>query len=542
MRNTLKRTLSLVLAVLMLASVAATSISVSANDGAKYMHTLEDAMAYWESDQEGCYGEAIPRTQVYFYMPEEWKNEHNDYYDGVSLDSCAAGVYWWSGSALPADYLPWYSTNAWPGYALTTQEAPGVFSAAVPFDATEIIFNNTIDGGMDSTLDIYTLAVQTSNIPMAYDGADPYGFYPNGLTSVEGMIFVSDPEGKEVNPFNQKVTYAGAWFYYYGNGEYGTAPTKAEAGEFVYKNGEFPSSNLVVKPETINVGVGGTKSITANKNPLTVTFSNEGIATVVANEDGTYTLQGVAAGTTTATFTYTDEETQETEEDTIEVTIVEPSFMPDSLTMNIGDLEFVIGLGLGENAVWSSSNNKVITVDSTGTVTAVGAGKADIVVTQGDKVVKCPVTVKAPVQPSLNKKTAKLAAGATTTITVKNGKATSWKSSNAKVATVKNGKVTALKKGTATITAKVNGKSLTCKVTVSTNPKLAKSTITVKKNKSTTVNIIGAASKPTVSKCQIAKITPSVKKLTIKAGKKAGSQKVTVTVNGVKLKLTVKVK
>jgi hypothetical protein len=83
-------------------------MSASANDGEKYMHTLDNAMAYWESD-EG-YAAEIPKQKVYFYMPEKWYNEHNDYYDAnVGLDSCAAGVYWWGSTAEPAQYLPMYS-------------------------------------------------------------------------------------------------------------------------------------------------------------------------------------------------------------------------------------------------------------------------------------------------------------------------------------------------------------------------------------------------------------------------------------------------
>ena len=69
---------------------------------------------------------------------------------------------------------------------------------------------------------------------------------------------------------------------------------------------------------------------------------------------------------------------------------------------------------------------------------------------------------------SINKKTAKLSVGKTTTLKIKGAKGKiKWKSSNTEVATVSSkGKVTGKKTGTATITATVNKKSYTCEVTV----------------------------------------------------------------------------
>lgn len=69
---------------------------------------------------------------------------------------------------------------------------------------------------------------------------------------------------------------------------------------------------------------------------------------------------------------------------------------------------------------------------------------------------------------SINKKTAKLSVGKTTTLKIKEAKGKiNWKSSNTEVATVSSkGKVTGKKTGTATITATVNKKSYTCEVTV----------------------------------------------------------------------------
>lgn len=146
----------------------------------------------------------------------------------------------------------------------------------------------------------------------------------------------------------------------------------------------------------------------------------------------------------------------------------------------------------------------------------------------------------------LNKTAVSLKSGATADLKVSNGKAKSWSSSNTKVATVKNGKVTALKKGSVTITATLTtGKKLTCKVNVTSSPKLSKTSVKVKKNKTVSVKITGKAGsvKNVYINTKIAKITSKNTASTLKVkGLKKGSTTLKVKVNGVTLKLKVKVK
>lgn len=138
-----------------------------------------------------------------------------------------------------------------------------------------------------------------------------------------------------------------------------------------------------------------------------------------------------------------------------------------------------------------------------------------------------------------------LNAGATAAIKPSSGTAKAWVSNKKSVAAVKNGKVYALKKGTATVTVTIrDGAKVTGKVTVKTSPKLSKSSVTVKKGKTTTVKITGKCSviANVYTNTKIAKITSknTATTLTVK-GLKKGSTTLKVKVNGVILSLKVKV-
>lgn len=146
----------------------------------------------------------------------------------------------------------------------------------------------------------------------------------------------------------------------------------------------------------------------------------------------------------------------------------------------------------------------------------------------------------------LNKTSLSLKAGTVFTLKTQGGKAVSWKSSKSSVASVKNGKVTALKKGSATITATAEtGVKLSCKVKVTTSPKLSRTKINVKKNRTAKVKIIGKASSVNnvYKNTGYAKIVSKKSASTIKVkGVKKGTTTLKIKVNGVNLKLKVKVK
>ncbi len=149
---------------------------------------------------------------------------------------------------------------------------------------------------------------------------------------------------------------------------------------------------------------------------------------------------------------------------------------------------------------------------------------------------------------SLEKSSATVYVKGTTQINAKvaNSSAkTTYTSSDTKVATVSStGKVTAKKAGKATITVTNNGVSKKFTVDVK-NPKLSKKTVTVKKNKTVKVKIIGKIKgvNNKYTNTKFAKITSkkSASTLTIK-GLKKGNTTLKINVSGITLRLKVKVK
>ncbi len=120
-----------------------------------------------------------------------------------------------------------------------------------------------------------------------------------------------------------------------------------------------------------------------------------------------------------------------------------------------------------KNLVWKSSDDKVVTVDNNGKVTAIGNGNATITATSSNGLVAtCEMVSNTNVVPvssiKLDKDTVEIYVGDTTpieyTISPKNAtsKNVTWESSNKSIAIVENGYIIARKEGRATITARTN--------------------------------------------------------------------------------------
>ena len=161
---------------------------------------------------------------------------------------------------------------------------------------------------------------------------------------------------------------------------------------------------------------------------------------------------------------------------------------------------------------WSSSNEKVATVDKEGTVKAIAEGKAIITatvtpttetnkaITASKKEGKCEVTVSRPntadSDVALDVTDTKIEPGKTKKITVKSGGDVTWTSSDNSIATVdEKGNVTAKKEGKVTITA------------TSKNNKNKKSKCEVVVGQDTTVGLMLDPKEKTLNPGQTQKIT-----------------------------------
>lgn len=305
----LKKIISLFLTVILAVSMfAVAAVSVSA-----------------EVDEQGRYipSEDVDTYKYYFYMPSDWYND------------CAsqAGVYWWIGSDSP---------SAWPGYNAYEADADGIYYSSVPVDATTIIWNNAFDGGEDTTSPDYAKAIQTTDVSSqfyslgdseVYDSeffAEMENYYNNDKSALgsfadnffydeeyglgfsfnyNNMIYVINPNMVSENPLNGKLVCGGEWYFYYGNGEYGTYPTRDEA---LQKGKLFSSDYQPSKEEP------STENTTVYTEPTET----------VDNTDSTASTD-VTAGTESselyltvnATSNYFPEATAEYNEDTNEVTV-----------------------------------------------------------------------------------------------------------------------------------------------------------------------------------------------------------------------------
>lgn len=135
----------------------------------------------------------------------------------------------------------------------------------------------------------------------------------------------------------------------------------------------------------------------------------------------------------------------------------------------------------------------------------------------------------------------------TKTLKVTNGTVKTWSTSSKKIATVSKGKVVALTKGKVRITATLtNGKKLTCNVTVTTSPKLSRTTLNLKKGKTATVKLTSKVANINNKyyNTKVAKIVSKANATSIKVkALKKGTTTLKIRVNGVNvLRLKVKVK
>ena len=259
------------------------------------------------------------------------------------------------------------------------------------------------------------------------------------------------------------------------------------------------SIELSTTSQSLNLTDNKTADITVTVKPddaadKSVVWSISGDAVTLAgsDEDATRTVTAQKGGTATVTVKANDGSNVS---QSIEITVTDDTPVPvtgvslnkNTLSLTVGGKDTLIATVAPTNASnqkvsWSTSSDKIASVDSNGNVTAVAQGSATITATteDGKKTATCTVTVTASTVAvtgvKLDKSTATVNVNGTTQLTATvepsnaANKNVTWKSSNTGIATVdSNGKVTGKSVGEATITVTTadGGKTATCKVTVS---------------------------------------------------------------------------
>lgn len=218
---------------------------------------------------------------------------------------------------------------------------------------------------------------------------------------------------------------------------------------------------------------------TVDENGL-VTPLKAGTATITVTAQAVVTTNGMALFTTRATAKCTVTVT----DNSIPATNIELDTY--SKTMTVGEKAKLTATVKPDDSTdkvtWKSKNDKIVSVDENGNITALAVGETEVIATAGSVSAVCNVTVEGVKvsEVKLNKTSVSLKAGETeqltATVTPDNAtdKTVTWTSSNEKIATVADGKITAVAPGTATITATAGDKSATCTVTVAKEAQIIK--------------------------------------------------------------------
>lgn len=240
------------------------------------------------------------------------------------------------------------------------------------------------------------------------------------------------------------------------------------------------ASSITLDQESITLTIGGTQTLNVTINPDNTTYkdvtwdSNDPSVAVVS--DGVVTAVGIGTANIRAMVG------QVTANCTVTVNPIEAQ----SVTLSSSSESLFIGQSLQLTATvnpenttdktitWISDNASIATVSTTGEVTAIALGTANITAECGNVSATCAITVN-PItseQLVMNYTVLTLKMGATQQLTAAiyptntTDQNITWTTSNSDIVTVENGLVTATGIGTATITAQNGNQIATCTVTV----------------------------------------------------------------------------
>ena len=273
-----KKLISILLSVAMVVTVFSTLPVASALE--TNSNSTENTETKYVTNLGGTYTGPIKNKskRYYFAMPKEW----------CTFSNATACAYWWDGEDSCAD---WQNSYEMRPTTINTDDGSKVYYIDIDENITSIVFNNGIDLGQKSEDEElppnYGKACQTNAIYL--QGYDPNEtmIYPDGLDSMEKMIYVPDDIEYELS--GSKV-YRGEWYYLHSDGKW-----DAEKGS-VYETKDV-NVKLDKRKDTVNIGDSIQLNATfENLSPdakITWSSSDTNVATV----DNNGTVYGVDEGT-----------------------------------------------------------------------------------------------------------------------------------------------------------------------------------------------------------------------------------------------------
>lgn len=213
----------------------------------------------------------VETRTVMFAMPGSWTGEEGSTTRQTwEKYGSAAGLYWWGGEDNP-DEAPAAAGHGWPGWKMkkvSEGEIENLYSTLASRTAPNMIFSNFIDGGMDTSYPEYNTSQQTKDLQIEYFGQGDSDYYPKEFWDylydnyyedfcddpnyqitefgdyaknfffdelddsiyqyVDNMVYVVDFDTTRmaISPVSGKGGFDGAFYFYYGNGEFGIWPTR----------------------------------------------------------------------------------------------------------------------------------------------------------------------------------------------------------------------------------------------------------------------------------------------------------------------------
>lgn len=273
-----------------------------------------------------------------------------------------------------------------------------------------------------------------------------------------------------------------------------TASSEGKSGTSTITVKQVPVARVDMDPSNVQLEIGQTTQITATpKSADGKTLTGRSITwkstvTSVATVSSTGVVTAKAAGSTLIQAT-TEGVTGTALVTVANIPVASVVVSPDTATVAVGQSRQLSAKTLdaqgnelsGRTISWSSSNEDVASVSSSGKVLAIAAGQVTITATSEGKSGTAKITTVVPVSTvTVDPDSTSVVVGKTTTLTATpkdagggalTGRTITWTSSNTSVATVDdNGVVTGVAVGTATITATSEGKSGTARVDVILEP------------------------------------------------------------------------